>query len=287
MTRWSLVLSTVAAAASVVTMTAQEPVFRARSDVVVIPVAVTDGAAAVTHLTKTDFALSDNGVPQTILDFDRGSLPIDVTLTIDISGSMTKQKRAAVERAIAQVSAALAPEDRGAVVTFGASVWEAAPLRHPPIAVDLSVTGRGTSVLDALLFSLVSAPSPDRRQLTVFMTDGDDTSSFFDARTVLDTAKYTHAQLSFVLVRGGGTDADGAVLNAFRSIARSTGGEVLEIDQDERLSAAFLSAIASFRTSYLLRYAPEGVPQSGWHDVAVRVKSGNYTVRSRRGYWSK
>ena len=273
------------AAAAMTGASAQQTVFRARSDVVVIDVAVTDGRTPVSTLTRDDFELRDNGVVQSILDFDRGTLPLDVTLTIDVSGSMNKEKRAAVERAIAQVSGALTPDDRAAVVTFGTTLFEDAPLRPPPLTVDLSARGGGTSVFDALLLSLVSAPSADRRQLTVFMTDGDDTSSYFDARTVLETAKHAHSQLSFVVVRGGGTDADGPVMNAFRSIARSTGGEVLQIDADERLSEAFLTAIGNFRMSYVLRYTPTAVPGAGWHDVAVRVKSGKYTVRARRGYW--
>jgi VWFA-related protein len=279
------IAAAIAAAGALAGAAGQQAVFRGRSDAVVIDVAVTDGRTPVTHLTLQDFELRDNGVVQTILDFDRGTLPLDVTLTIDISGSMTKQKRAAVERAIAQVSGALAPADRAAVVTFSGSVSERAPLRPPPIAADLPVTGTRTSVFDALLASLVTAPSLDRRQLTIFMTDGDDTSSFFDARTVLQTARHASAQFSFVVVRGGGTRADGAVMSVFRTIAGTTGGTVLEIDDDDRLSEAFLAALASFRTSYVLRYAPTGVAGAGWHDVAVGVKRGTYTVRARRGYW--
>jgi hypothetical protein len=116
------------------------------------------------------------------------------------------------------------------------------------------------------------------------MTDGDDTTSFFDARTVVETAKHTHGQLSFVVLRGGGTRADGAVRTAFQTIARTTGGEVLEIAQNEQLSPAFLTALANFRMSYLLRYSPTGVAPGGWHDVVVTVPSGQYSVRARRGY---
>jgi Mg-chelatase subunit ChlD len=263
---------------------AAQTVYRSRADVVVIDVAVMDGKRPMTALTKADFELRDNNVVQEVLDFDHGKLPLDVTLTIDISGSMTPAKRAAVERAVAQVSGALTPDDRGSVVTFGRAVVETTPLRHPPIAANLGGTGGGTSVWDALLLSLVTAPVPDRRQLTIFMTDGDDTSSVFDEDTVAETANHTNSQMSFVVIRGGGTNADAPVRRAFRDIARATGGEVIEIDQDEQLSQAFLAAIENFRTSYVLRYTPKGVNTPGWHDVTVRVKSKNYTIRARRGY---
>jgi len=116
------------------------------------------------------------------------------------------------------------------------------------------------------------------------MTDGDDTTSVFDQQTVLETARFAAGQLSFVVMRGGGAKADGAVVNAFRTIARATGGEVLQIDDDDRLSEAFLTALANFRLSDVLRYTPD-VPAAGWHEVAVRVTSGRYTIRARRGYW--
>jgi hypothetical protein len=273
-----LVLAALAAAP------AAQVIYRARADVVVIDVAVADGKRPITTLTRDDFELRDNGVVQEILDFDHGKLPLDVTLTIDISGSMTKEKRAAVERAVAQVSGALTAADRGAVLTFGRSVVETTPLSHPPIAVNLATTGLGTSILDALLLTLVTGPLPDRRQLTIFMTDGDDTTSLFDNRVVLETARSTNGQLSFVVLEGGGTSADGVVLNAFRTIARDTGGEIIEIDADDQLSRAFLTAIENFRTSYVLRYSPTGIAAPGWHDVTVSVKSRKYTIRSRRGY---
>jgi len=283
MSRRSIIAAAIAANATVASALAFQ-VYRVRADVVVIDVAVADGRKPITNLTKDDFELRDNGVVQKILDFDHGALPIDVTLTIDISGSMTRQKRMAVERAVMQVSSLLREVDRGAVWTFGRTVVESTPLRHPPIAVDLSATGTGTSVFDALLLSIVMPPIPDRRQLNVFMTDGDDTTSAFDEDTVLETAKHTHGQLSFVIVKGGGTDADGNVMRTFRSIAKTTGGEILQIDQDEQLTQAFITAIQNFRTAYVLRYTPTGVTGPGWHEVAVKVKSKNYNIRARRGY---
>jgi hypothetical protein len=48
----------------------------------------------------------------------------------------------------------------------------------------------------------------------------------------------------------------------------------------------FLRALDDFRTSYVLRYAAEGVARAGWHEIAVRViKPGTrYDVRARKGY---
>ncbi len=75
-----------------------QTVYRAQTDVVVIDAAVTNGRTPVTNLTKHDFEVKDNGVVQSILDFSRETAPLDVTVTIDVSGSMTRADRVVVER---------------------------------------------------------------------------------------------------------------------------------------------------------------------------------------------
>jgi hypothetical protein len=86
-------------------------------------------------------------------------------------------------------------------------------------------------------------------------------------------------------VRDGGTLMDGRMLTLFRLVSSTTGGLVIELQKHDDLSKAFLAAIESFRTSYILRYKPTSVGAKGWHDVEVKVKKGNYTVRARRGYF--
>jgi hypothetical protein len=265
---------------------AAQTIYRARTDLVMVDVAVTDGRTPVGHLTKDDFELRDNGVVQNILDVSRERWPLDVTLTIDVSGSMTPSKRAVIERAVAKIAGALAPADRAAVATFASHSVERLPLQHPPLNIVLPGSGTGTALLDALLLSLVTAPVVDRRQLGLFMTDGDDTSSYFDAATVTDTARYATGQTSIVIVRDSGRLKNDTIRTAFRSVVTTTGGELIELEKDDDLGQAFLTALENFRASYVLRYAPTSVGSSVWHDVDVRVKSKKYTVRARRGYWS-
>ena len=279
---WTSTLLLAAASAGVAS---SAQIYRSRAEVVVIDVSVMDGRRPVLQLQRDDFELRDSGVVQQILDFDSQTLPLDVTVTVDISGSMTPEKRATVERAIGQVSRALRPDDRGAVVTFAARISERSPLQAPPILVDLSGVGPGTSVRDALLLSLVTDRRDDRRQLNLFMTDGDDTSSYFDTRTVVETARHAGGQTSVILVRDNGR-LRGPTREMIDQVAATTGGEVLELDGGDDLSNAFLRTVEAFRTSYVLRYTPNGVSATGWNEVVVRVKKRNYTVRARNGYWA-
>jgi Mg-chelatase subunit ChlD len=256
--------------------------YRARTDVVVIDVAVTDRGKHVAGLTKDAFELRDNGVLQHIQEVRLETMPIDVTMTIDVSGSMTPAKRIVVARAIGTISGALRPEDRGAVVTFSSHISELAALQHPPIRTDFTVGG-DSSVVDALLLSLATAPNADRRQLGLFMSDGDDSTSHFDPATVVDTARHANGPTSILIVRNGGNPAR-RMQDMFRQVADTTGGEVLRLGPGDDLSQGFLSALENFRSSYVLRYSPTGRPTAGWHDVAVTVRPKNYSVRARRGY---
>jgi hypothetical protein len=272
---------------------AQQPVFRAGIDVVTIDASVTDGKKPVPTLTRDDFRLTDDGVTQTLLDVGREQLPLDVTLTIDISGSVTPDKRASIERAIRQVADTLHPDDRCSVVTFHSHVAENMSLTHPPVRVALA--GRpngGTSFIDALLLSLVTAPVIGRRQLNLFLTDGVDSTSFFAPALVLDTMKFASSQTSVVLVRGPGTNpginlADGPVRDMLKAVTATSGGQIVDLDREEALTDTFLAALEEFRTSYLLRYTPTGVARIGWHPVVVTVPRSKYSVRARQGYWSR
>ena len=283
--RHPLLIVVALTAGSVVAAAARQAAFRTRTDAVIIHAAVTDGRKPVTTLTRDDFMLRDSGVPQTLLDFDRETMPLDVTLVIDVSGSMTPPRLRGVEHAVSQVVAAMKPEDRCAVLSFTTPIIELVPLRRPPVNLNLANRpAGGTAIRDALLLSLVNPPVLDRRQMVILMTDGDDTTSFFDMGTVIETAHYTSAQVSIVLAREGHDLKDGAMVVMLREVSRSTGGEILEIDRDGDLGKAFLAALENFRTSYVLRYVPAGVPASGWHEVDVKVKSKNYQIRARRGW---
>ena len=277
----------------VLAQTAQQaPTFRARADVVAIDVSVMDGKKPVTTLTKDDFRLTDDGVAQTLLDVGREQMPLDVTLTIDVSGSVTPEKRAAIERAVQQVSETLKTGDRCRVISFGSRVVEETPLSPPPVKLTLSSRGAGsggTSFIDALLLSMVTAPLTNRRQLNLFLTDGVDTSSFHKIPVVLDTMKFSTGQTSVIIVRGGGGSSlsdRGPVWDMLKVVTATGGGQIVEMDRNDELKDKFLTALDEFRTSYLLRYAPTGVPRAGWHPVNVTLAKGKHTIRARQGYWA-
>ena len=67
----------------------QAPVFRAGADVVSVEASVRRDRRAVIGLKSADFELLDNGVAQEITEVSYEKLPIDVTVLLDTSASVT------------------------------------------------------------------------------------------------------------------------------------------------------------------------------------------------------
>lgn len=290
-------------AAAIATVAASRPqVFRSAVDVVELNVAVSAGNRPVGGLTLDDFAVSDNGVAQTVTGISRETMPIDLTLLIDSSASIDAKLADAIVSAGRRIRDQLRPADRVSLITFNQLIHERLTLSPPASAetVELGRRAGGTSLNDAIAVSLTTPPPVDRRSMAIVFTDGYDTMSFLDETRVLDIAGRSRTVL-FIVARAANP---GAVPTAFfDGLANATGGLVQLVPPfviDETvgpmqnqiktnpalLDAAFLKALDDFRSSYVVRYTLTGVPRPGWHDVAVRVtKAGKkYEVRTRRGY---
>jgi hypothetical protein len=117
------------------------------------------------------------------------------------------------------------------------------------------------------------------------LTDGYENMSFLDADALVEVVKYSDAVVHIIIPKGGGRlPASSRLWSALTTAASDSGGRLVHLEEDKGVSAAFLAAIEEFRASYVLRYTATGVPHSGWHGINVKVKTGRYEVRARKGY---
>jgi Ca-activated chloride channel family protein len=279
---------------------AQVPTFRAEVNAVVVDVSVRDRSRRpVANLRAADFQVIDNGVPQQVDNVSYGKLPIDVTVALDVSYSVTGSVLERLRRAVGQLMRDLRREDRLKLILFNMRVTRIVDFTTDADAVDRAIrtvtAGGGTSLLDALSVALVSASAPDRRQLLVFFTDGNDSTSVTAPETLTSVAQRTRGTLTFVMpalpqpVRRlpaiGPQQSLRPLAPVLSAIAVETGGSVLPVDEYTDLTGAFRRVLDDFRSAYVLYYNPRGVERGGYHALEVRVKHEGATVQARRGYW--
>jgi len=288
---------------------AQEPpTFRSDISLVHADVEVIDGSRVVSGLHKEDFAIQDNGRPETILYFSEEEEPLDVILLFDISGSM----RPKIEKVASSARTALAelrPGDRVAIMTFHRSSRVIAPLTSDLDAVQRAIFdeviggkfGGGTRILaavdDAAKYFL-EQPRERRRRAVLILTD-DIGQRSRRASTVVHRLWEADAMLSGLIIRSGADTAiqiTSAVTNplsyelmheSMDSVAERTGGDTLKSDDP---GGAFREMMHRIRLRYSLYYAmPPGKPGEQrqlkvelTRDALTRYPGAR--VRGRNGY---
>jgi VWFA-related protein len=263
----------------------QQSVFKSGVDLVFVDVSVTSGRTPVRDLASTDFTLTDNGVKQEIEAVSVESMPIDVTLLLDVSGSVEAGVLGGLKRAVDDTATALTARDRVRLLSFSHEVRQLFPYRAGGAAASLAALSAGgaTSLYDALAAAMMQTRPAGSRQMILVFTDGADSRSFMTAASLEQLAGLSEAVVHFAVgTRRGASDISNK--SQLEAIAAATGGDVTTFRVENAIPSTFRDILNRFRTSYVLRYTPQGVAREGWHAVTVRVGKGNYEIKSKKGW---
>ena len=103
----------------------------------------------------------DNGVLQTVDAVSYGKLPIDITVALDVSFSVTGAMLDWLRRGVVQLMRDLGKEDRLKLMLFNMQVARSVDFTTDEAAVERAIksaaAGGGTSLLDSISVSLISA----------------------------------------------------------------------------------------------------------------------------------
>src|SRR6185295_7957014 len=102
--------------------------------VVAIEASVWRDKRPVTGLKASDFELLDNGVPQQISDISYERLPIDLTIVLDVSASVTGPVLDQLRQSVRQLKSDLGARDRLKLVAFNMRVRRLADFEAPASA---------------------------------------------------------------------------------------------------------------------------------------------------------
>lgn len=275
-----------------------QALYRTRTEMVAISASVKRGNTPVANLTTGDFLLTDNGVRQTVEAVTIESVPLDVTLFMDTSGS-TAGALDRMKSNVQQIAKMLRPDDQFRLLTIGLSVETPVPWQRAgnPISLDMKAVPGISLVYDALFVALTHAPAAGRRHLIVAMTDGRDCGSLLDGSRVLDASGRSEAVLHWIYVSSQGefdrqsvsawcTPSDAGEVEFLEQTATRTGGDKHRSRFGDPAVRTFAQILDEFRQSYVLRFSPQGVPSRGWHAVVVQVPAqSGLTIKSRSGYF--
>jgi VWFA-related protein len=269
--------------------------FRSEARGVGVHVSVRDGNAPVAGLTADDFELTDNRIPQTVRAVSLDQTPLDVTLVLDVSGSMEGKALTQLQSDIRTMSERLRPDDRLRVLSFASRVTEVQPMSERGAArTRFTLTASGaTALYHALVAALLEPAAAGRPHLIAVFTDGADNLSLLDGDDVRALVRFSNAVLHIVERRTGIPSAGLWGWRPFlqysaknlADAASASGGALHSVEPTRPLPDVFTQTLEAFRSGYVLWFTPMGVPTAGWHELAVQVKGRrNLTIVARRGY---
>ena len=299
------VIACALAAAQAVNLPAQAPpaaTYRARTDLVVLQVAVTDARHRhVSGLGAADFAVYEDGVLQEIAVFASAAAPLDVMLLLDTSGSMTGRLDVAQHAAIDLIGM-LRPGDRAGLMVFNTSAQVAHPLSeaHDQVvaAVRRTAPGGATALYESAYLSLkallrAQQAGEVRRQALVVLSDGADNHSHVPFDYVLEAAGAGDVTVFTILLgppasqpAPGPLDRwlDATVRFEMRRLAEDTGGRTFFASAPEQLAHVYEQIGDELRAQYWLAFTPVSA-RPGFRRVAVRVaQPPGLRARTRAGY---
>ena len=192
---------------------ADRPAFRFRTgvDLINVSATVTDRRGRfVSGLDKDDFAVYEDGVPQTLTHFSRERVPVSLGIALDTSGSMEGERMAAARSALDRfLFDLLGPDDEFFLYRFNYAPRLAHDWTSDPERVSRALRGvrprGGTALYDAVADAVVMAEQGRRRKkAVVVISDGNDTNSEIRVRDLQRLIRETE-----VLVYAIGIDGPG------------------------------------------------------------------------------
>jgi VWFA-related protein len=311
LSRRQVLLSTASAFSTGLLARAQDDVPTFSANVKVINVFATvrkKSGEIVRDLTKDDFALIENGKPQTIGYFSKES-DLPLTLGIAVDTSMSQQRVLDAERGASFqfLDEVLRPDkDKVFVMQFDLAVLIRQPLTSSRKALEEALSyvdtptrrelslqrGGGTLLYDAVVKAskdIMTAQS--NRKALIVLTDGVDTGSDATAADAIEAAQRADTLIYSILFSDegaygflGGPDGSGVLMR----MSRETGGGYCEVSKKKGIDQIFSEIQDQLRSQYSLGFVSnQPVRVSEFRKLQLTVKQKGLVVETRDKYWAR
>src|SRR6185437_11184072 len=219
-------------------------------------VTVTDqNGSPVGNLTKDNFQLLEDDVPQTISIFSKESaLPLSIALEIDTSLSTRRDLPLEIASARRFAQAILRPVDALSVFAFSEEVDQVVPFTSDLKQIDRGIEhlrmGSATALYDAVYVGSEALESRQGRKVMVVITDGGDTVSTTDYQQALRAAQISEAIVYSIIVvtieASAGRDTGGE--HVLIQVSADTGGKYFYATTVQQLDEVFRQISDELRT---------------------------------------
>jgi Ca-activated chloride channel family protein len=249
----------------------------------------------INNLRQQDFQVFEDGVQQQIEFFSVAEVPTNYTLVVDNSGSMRHLLEKVIE-ASKIIVGTNRPDDETSIVRFVSSNKIEILQNFTSNTSDLNdalenmyVEGGQTAVLDAVYLAAEKVENYERvrndrkRRALILISDGEDRSSFYSEKQVIELLRESDVQIYVVgftgeLSRDGGFFSRSPRAKAealLKRLAEVTGGKTYFPQSTAELNEIARDIASELRTQYLVSYIPTNDKRDGsFRSIKVVVADG-------------
>jgi len=305
----------------------QDPQFRirVRTELVIVPVTVRDGAGRLISDVRVDeFRIFEDAVEQKIDTFAADPFPLSAVVLLD--NDLPTRASESVQKTLPNLASGFAEADEVALIRFdeapktildfthdndklmaslkrtdvdakfpgqGSAAMTRGPRvngqsSEPRVNVTTSTRGQSVKHLDDAVYAaaqLLSTRGRDRRKIIYLISDGINAPNNTNSRE--DAMKLLLSYDISVYAVGVGTTPGGRTFDALNKYARKTGGDVFYSNTRGELESLYARVTEQARYQYTLAYAPQGTDRRrDYHDIEVRVRRPGLAVVTREGYYT-
>lgn len=263
----------------------------------------------VGDLKQEDFRIAEDNQDQKIAFFSKEvTLPITLALSLDTSGSEQKMLGAIQEAGSAFLHRVLRKGDEALVMSFDTDVDLLSDITDDHGQLDRAVRKArinipnagsignnpgpigsrqisGTALYDAIYLACSEKLNTEAgRKAIVIVTDAQDEGSKLRIEEAIASAQRTDAVIHILLVvdpRYGGN------MGAAKKLVDETGGRVISVNSEKKLTQAFGEISEELRSQYILGYYSASRVRDGkFHNIKVETTNHDLKVLARRGYYA-
>ena len=283
---------------TVLTGSTIRPIIRKSVDLVLVPVSVTDPSLRlVTGLRQDNFQVFENKKQQQIRHFSSEDAPVSLGIVVDTSGSMV-DKMERVREAVREFCDSANPKDEFFIITFSDEPRLVQDFTDSPDDIEknllFAVPKGRTALLDAIYMGMRKMRDAKySKKALLIISDGGDNHSRYSERELNSAVREADVMIYAIGIfdRYVPTQEERLGPGLLSSIAETTGGRALVLENLAQMPLLARRIGAELRTQYVLGYRPEGSPHDGkWHKISVKLKIPKklpfLQARAKTGYYA-